>query len=111
MEATSRPMLEPLTDLPVEEPPEGAPTPRPGRNTSTPGEAAARAMETPKPRPGEATTGDELIDPEELLGASEPLSMASERDTPGPPCRAQRPWRAARRPPEALQGRSAHRQS
>ena len=84
MEATSRPMLEPLTDLPVEEPPEGAPTPRPGRNPSTPGEAAARATEAPKPRPGEATAGDELIDPEELLGASQPLSMASERDTAAP---------------------------
>src|SRR5690242_12930537 len=83
MEATPGPMLEPLTDLPVEEPVEGAPTLQPARNTSaSSGGAAARtAAEAPKAPPGAATAGDELINPEDLLAASEPLSVAPERDT------------------------------
>jgi len=84
MEATSRPMLEPLTDLPIEEPAEGAQALRHARNTGPSGEAAVPA----KSPPGAPAGGDELIDPEALLGASEPPSVVPEREAPAPaaPC-------------------------
>ncbi len=76
MEAASRPVLEPLADLPVEEPLGG------GHATSAPG-AAGRAAQDTNPSPSQAVAEvdaaalaglDELLDPESLLGPPPPLA-------------------------------------
>ncbi len=59
MEAASRPVFEPLSDLPVEAPiDEGVPP--------------AGAASSPRKAEHEDSADDELIDPESLLGTSEP---------------------------------------
>jgi hypothetical protein len=66
MEAASRPVFEPLTDLPVEAPIDGSvPV---GAASSSSGDSAHAGS-----RRGESDdSSDELIDPESLLGTSEP---------------------------------------
>ncbi len=90
MEAASRPVLEPLTDLPVEEPLGG------GSATPAPG-AAGRAAQHTNPSPSQAVAEvdaaalaglDELLDPESLLGPPPPLAEtrlgASSMPNPAP---------------------------
>ncbi|HEX4676046.1 MAG TPA: hypothetical protein VH209_12000, partial [Steroidobacteraceae bacterium] len=66
MEAASRPVFEPLTDLPVEAPIDGSVPVGPASSSSVDSANAG-------PRKGESDgSSDELIDPESLLGTSEP---------------------------------------
>ena len=66
MEAASRPVFEPLTDLPVEAPiDEGVPV---GVAPSPPGDSAHAGSRKGRPE----DSSEELIDPESLLGTSEP---------------------------------------
>src|SRR6185437_3974285 len=58
-------MLEPLTDLPVEEPLEAGVPVRPARDSSV----QVDAQPAPSARPAGEAREDELIDPEVLLGA------------------------------------------
>src|SRR5437868_10771405 len=66
MEAASRPVFEPLTDLPVEAPIDGSVSV--GATSSSSGDPAHAGSR--KGESGDST--DELIDPESLLGTSEP---------------------------------------
>src|SRR5580698_5083721 len=66
MEAASRPVFEPLSDLPVEAPiDEGVPV---GAAPSPSGDSAKAGSR----KAGSEDSADELIDPESLLGSSEP---------------------------------------
>ena len=79
MEAASRPVLEPLSDLPVEEPFEGGlntPAPTPSA-AATPTAAAPLPATSRAPESDAVVSGaalDELLDPESLLGPPPPLA-------------------------------------
>src|SRR5690242_11509021 len=81
MEAASRPVLEPLADLPVEAPIEGGisagrPTPAQAAPGAFAGASASAGASTPSeqaPKAQESSAADELIDPESLLGPPPPL--------------------------------------